>query len=119
MITKFKFYYIGSLLLLPFLTLAQAVDRAQISSVTTGLVSLINLTLRLLLGIAILVFIWGMIRFIAKADDAEARKQGKQYMVWGLVALVVMTSLIGIIQLVANLFLGSRTNGLVEQALLY
>ena len=48
-------------------------------------------------GIALLVFLWGLAKFIFKANDPEANEEGKNIMRWGLIALFVMVSVWGII----------------------
>ena len=50
-------------------------------------------------GGAILAFFFGLARFIFSAGDELKRKEGKSIMIWGLVALFVMTSVFGIIRL--------------------
>ena len=49
-------------------------------------------------GIALLVFIWGLVKFISRVGgDEKAVKEGKSLMIWGLVALFVMASIWGIL----------------------
>lgn len=47
--------------------------------------------------LAILFFLWGLAMFILKADDERARDEGKNIMIWGMVALFVIVALWGII----------------------
>lgn len=54
----------------------------------------------LLVSVALLAFLWGLIKFIAQADNDIARKEGKEVMVWGVVALFVMVSIWGIVAFV-------------------
>jgi hypothetical protein len=61
-------------------------------------VGLINPLLVLLVGLALLVFFWGLAKFIAKSGDAKSHGEGRALMVWGLIGLFVMLSFIGIIQ---------------------
>ena len=39
---------------------------------------------------AFLLFIWGIVEFIAGSDNEEKRKAGQQHMVWGLIGLVII-----------------------------
>lgn len=39
---------------------------------------------------AFLLFIWGIVEFIAGSDNEEKRKTGQQHMVWGLIGLVII-----------------------------
>ena len=58
----------------------------------------------LLFALAIVGFIWGVIQMVINPEDAEKRKQGKQFMVWGIIALFVMVSVWGLVQIVSNTF---------------
>jgi len=59
-----------------------------------------------LIALAAMFFIWGLIEFIAGADNEEKRTAGKRHLAWGLIGLFIMFSVYGIIQLIAN-FVGS------------
>lgn len=41
-------------------------------------------------------FIWGVVEFIRNSDNQEKRKQGRSKMLWGIIALFVMVSYLGI-----------------------
>lgn len=58
----------------------------------------------LLFAIAIIGFMWGVIQMVINPEDAEKRKKGKMYMVWGIVALFVMLSIFGLVQIITNTF---------------
>jgi hypothetical protein len=47
--------------------------------------------------LAILFFFYGLALYILKAGDPEAAAEGKSIMIWGILALFVMTSIYGII----------------------
>lgn len=56
----------------------------------------------LLSGIALVVFLWGLVKFIyarSEGKDGEALKKGKDFMLWGLGAMFVLVTLWGIIDL--------------------
>jgi hypothetical protein len=51
------------------------------------------------------MFIWGAVRFfLIDADDQEKRTQGKQFMLWGIIALAVMISIWGLVRIVGSTF---------------
>ncbi|MEK7187157.1 MAG: hypothetical protein AAB690_02570 [Patescibacteria group bacterium] len=50
-------------------------------------------------GVALLVFFWGLVKFIAKSGDEKSHQDGRSLMVWGLIALFVMVSFLGIVYL--------------------
>jgi len=58
----------------------------------------------LLFGVAILVFIWGVVQFIAHADNEEKRTQGRNFMVYGIISLFVMVTIWGLVNVLSNTF---------------
>ncbi len=68
---------------------------------------LIKLALPIVLGIALLYFLWGVAIFIFKANNDKEREEGKKKIVYGLVALFVMVTVWGIVKLLGVIFLGN------------
>ena len=61
-------------------------------------------------ALALAAFIWGVVQFFILNSDEEAkREQGKQFIIWGLVALAVMLSVWGLVRILGNTF-GINTN---------
>ena len=56
----------------------------------------------LLIAIAVLYFVWGVFEFIQGAGNDEARKKGKQHMIWGVFGLFIMISVVGILKLICS-----------------
>lgn len=54
-------------------------------------------------ALSICVFIYGMVKFIGTEESSE-REQGKQFMLWGIIALAVMFSVWGIVAILRNTF---------------
>lgn len=57
---------------------------------------LIDIALPIVVAIALLVFFWGIVKMIM--GGAKGVEDGKQMMIWGLVALFVMVSVWGIVR---------------------
>ena len=66
--------------------------------------AIVNPLILLLFGIALLVFIWGLFRFITSAESDEGREIGKKNILWGLIGMVIMISVFGIIRLIMGTF---------------
>ena len=64
--------------------------------------AIVNPALKLMYGIAFLVFLWGVFEFIKGADNEDARKIGAQHMLWGVIGLAIMVSAQGIVALIGN-----------------
>ena len=59
---------------------------------------LIQAALPVIVGMALLVFIWGLAKFIFRVGgDEKALADGKKLMVWGLIALFILVSFWAII----------------------
>lgn len=57
----------------------------------------IDFLLPVAVSLALLTFIWGLIKYLWRLDNEEARKQGKSLMTYGILALFVMVSIWGIV----------------------
>ncbi len=54
------------------------------------------------IGLTVLVVLWGLFNYIAGAGDEEKRGQAKQYIIWGVIGLFVMVSIWGLVGVVKN-----------------
>lgn len=91
-----KYLYIGlASLSVPFITFAQNLGG------TNTLLNSVLRSINQLIGIAVLIaflyFVWGIAQFIRKADDASGREEGRNRMIWGVVALAVLATIWGIV----------------------
>lgn len=105
-----KLGIIGSTLI-PIFALAQSTTNFfdTIYTISTQISDIINLLLPVVFGMAILAFFYGIFLYIF-TQGADDKAQGKQVMLWSLVAIFVMASLFGIIQ-VAQTTLGISNTG--------
>ncbi|MFZ2150214.1 MAG: hypothetical protein WAV15_03580 [Minisyncoccia bacterium] len=69
-----------------------------------------NSVIPLIFAIAVVMFIWGAVKFfIINSDEEAQREQGKQFMIWGIIALTVMTAVWGLVGLLGETFnIGGR-----------
>lgn len=85
-----------------------AVDMTAFANVVDPIISnIVYPLLELLFGVAILVFVWGVLQIVIHGDDEDARTKGKLTMIWGTVGFVIMLSAWGIINLVSHTIKGS------------
>lgn len=88
------------------------VANATLQTILEQFNKLINTVIGLLFAVAVLIFLWGVVQFIAKAGDEAGRTKAKGIMTWGIVGLVVMASVWGILNaLVAYFGTGSAQPG--------
>lgn len=102
----------GTLTFVPALVLAQSNLSAQggLASFLSWLQSLMAMVVPILIGLAVIVFLFGVLRFIFSASDPEKRKEGRSYMIWAIIGIVVMVSVWGLVIFVQNSF-GLGSNG--------
>ena len=58
----------------------------------------------LLVTVAVVVFIIGILKYIAGADEAAKREEGRKFMIYGIVALFVMVSIWGLVGIIKGTF---------------
>lgn len=65
----------------------------------SGILSVIQLVVvPLIITLCFLVFIYGVVKyFFIQGDQDKSRSEGRQYMLWGILALAIMFSTWGII----------------------
>ncbi|MDO8548056.1 MAG: hypothetical protein Q7R71_00040 [bacterium] len=81
-------------------------SNSTFASVIQDLILFINLVVGVLSAIALVVFFWGLVRYIYHSDGATSRQEGKSSIMWGLIALFVLFSLFGILQILNIAFFG-------------
>ena len=74
------------------------------SRVGGGLIGALNyIVIPLIFALAFLVFIYGVAKhFFLSGDDEGARESGRQFMLWGIVGLVVLFSVWGLVSLLLS-----------------
>lgn len=73
------------------------------------LTKLVLAVVPVLVALALLYFFWGVAQWILNMADTDKHKEGKQRMVWGLVALFVIASIGGLIVVLQETFFGSSS----------
>lgn len=62
----------------------------------------------ILVGFALVIFLWGIFKFIKNGGDEKAREEGKQIMLWGVIGLFVMLCVWGFVAILAHTLLGGN-----------
>lgn len=72
--------------------------------------TILNPLIQILFVIAFVIFLWGVVEFIRSANNPDARKKGRDHMIWGVIGFVIMIGVYGIINILINTFgLGKGT----------
>lgn len=86
-----------------FPTVALAQNGVWFDSLAQQLLYILPLFITALLGVAVLLFLWGLARFILNSGDEKVVAEGKKMMVWGVVALFVLLSVWGLVALLQTI----------------
>jgi len=66
--------------------------------------AVINAIVPFLVGLAVLIVIYGIVGYILNAADEEKRKEGQKFVIWGIVGIFVMISVWGLVNILYNTF---------------
>lgn len=91
-----KKFIIAALVFAP--AIASAQNLGNLESLLRSVGRLIDIALPIVVAIGLLSFFWGLVKFIW--GGAEAKDEGKNLMIWGLVALFVMVSVWGLVRFI-------------------
>ena len=64
---------------------------------------LLNFVVPILITLGAIVFVWGVIAYVI-ASDEEAKKAGRDRMIFGIIGLLVIVAVWGLVALVARTF---------------
>src|SRR3989344_3391565 len=103
-----KKFIIGAVLLSPVLALAGTTaggpNLTNLQQLAEAIGRIVKTLLPIVVGIALLVFFWGLVSFIAAAGDETKRGKARGIMIWGVVALAVMLSVWGFVKFLQTSF---------------
>jgi Type IV secretion system pilin len=98
---KIHYSIIAFLSFIPTLVLAQSFSLTAggvtFKTVIFYILGIINLLNPLLFALAFILFFWGLSKFILNSGKPEDRKNGRSYMIWGILALFVLLTFQAII----------------------
>lgn len=96
--TNILYAFLLGAILLPQVSFA-AFDK--IKSLLRDFKSLLDLLIPIIFALALLFFFWGLAQFIRSVSD-KTIQEGKNKMIWGIIALFVMISIWGIIKYIGD-----------------
>lgn len=104
-----KYFYIPLGFLLPLSA------HADVFAVLTILTDFFFNIVPILMSLAVLVFFWGIVKFISQAGDERAVEEGKGFIIYGLIGIFVIITLWGIVGFLQESF-GLAGGGTVGDA---
>jgi hypothetical protein len=100
-----KYFALSSFLALPVLASAQTLDDAgALTGFLDSILTFINSVLiPFILGVAFLLFVWGMFQyFIAGGANEEAKEKGKSLLIYAILGFVIIIVFWGVVNLLSN-----------------
>ena len=104
--------------LFPMLAFAQSTCGTTTSG-TLGFVlcriaQLLNTIMPIFIALGVVYFIWGVVSYVVGGDE-EAKKKGRDKIIYGIIGLVVIVSIWGLVSILKNTFnLSSSSGGTVQ-----
>ena len=98
-----KKYIIGGAALL-FLVPSMAFAITNFDGLLKQIGEWINLIIPLLVGLAVLFFFYGLLKFFMAGGDEEARTAAKDLMIWGIIIVFVMSTFWGLVSFLQGTF---------------
>lgn len=63
---------------------------------------IVNPIIYLLIGLAVIYFLWGVLVFIRNAENPEKRSEGASHILWGIVGIAIMFSVFALVHVIEN-----------------
>lgn len=77
--------------------------QTTIQSILKAFLEVMPLVFPLLFGLVLLVFLWGVVRFLWATSEKE-QAEGKTFLFWGVIGLFVAASVWGLVALLQQIF---------------
>jgi len=89
----------------PLLVLADPVTLESLMKVAA---TYLNMALQLLMGLAVLLFVWYVIQYFIRPADSKGHLEAAQYVLWSVIGFFVILSMWGIVNVLSATFWGSN-----------
>ena len=100
----------------PFVALAQSGGRCDgiglgsIEGIICKIGDILSIIIPILIVLGVVYFVWGVVGYVISKDE-EAKKRGRDKMIYGIIGLVVIVALWGLVKIIDNTFdVGVGTN---------
>jgi hypothetical protein len=74
----------------------------DVTGLITNISDVFSALVPILIGGAIIAFLFGVLRFVFNAGKEDKRAEGRNFMIYGLIGIVVMVSVWGLVRFVMN-----------------
>lgn len=63
---------------------------------------ILNPFIVLIFAVALVVFIYGVVRYLLNPENESIRTESKSHMIWGVIGMFIMISVFGIMRIILN-----------------
>ena len=86
----------------------------DISSLLCKLSQLLNSVIPVLIALGVVYFVWGVVTYVISSDE-EAKKTGRNRIIYGLIGLAVIIAMWGLVGILTNTFgLQNSNSGVIN-----
>lgn len=94
---------VAALLVAPLAAFAQNLQ--NLNTLATSTLGVLNIVITIVFVLAILVFGWGVVKYITSANSPDKEKEARQFLWWGVIGIFVLASVFGLVR-----FIGTSLN---------
>jgi len=66
------------------------------------IIYIVNPLIYLIIGLAVIYFLWGVFNFVRNADNADKRPDGARHILWGIIGLGIIFSVFTLVKVIQN-----------------
>ncbi len=92
-----KRIFIITLVFVPFFVNAQILPLNNVQQIVWGIRDVVRLLGPIVYSLSIIFFFWGLGKYALSSGNPKSVEEGKGIMVWGVIAIAVMTSIYGLV----------------------
>jgi FtsH-binding integral membrane protein len=90
--------------------IAHAATADSLTDLISIVQSVFSALVPLIVSLAVVVFLWGVLKYVIAGSNKDGKEEGRKFMIWGIIGLVVMVSVWGLVAMVKNTFFESSTS---------
>ena len=79
-------------------------DAGQVKGIVNNSLQILNIVLVGVFILALVVFGYGVVKYISAANSPDKEKEARQFLWWGVVGVFVLASVFGLVQFVGKYF---------------
>ena len=108
-----RWFGVAAALALPAAAFAQTADNTQVKAIADNILIVLNVVITIVFVLAIVVFGWGVVKYITAAGNPEKEKEARSFLWWGVVGIFVLASVFGLVQFIGKYFGVGQAQGTI------